>query len=123
MQSTQTEVNNSKDLYFYASILILVAIFGIWLTSLVFELGGAGVYWIAGIAFGVTVQRSRFCFTSAFRDYFLLGQTRILKGILVGLVVASVGFAMIMSTVVPNPDFEISDANAEKKMKRKNCQE
>ena len=113
MQSTQSDVNNSKDLYFYASILILVAILGIWFTSLVFELGGAGVYWIAGIAFGVTVQRSRFCFTSAFRDYFLLGQTRILKGILVGLVVASVGFAMIMSTVVPNPDFGSppSDAN------------
>ena len=60
MQSTQSDVNNSKDLYFYASILILVAILGIWFTSLVFELGGAGVYWIAGIAFGVTVQRSRF---------------------------------------------------------------
>ena len=58
-----------------------------------------------GIIFGITVQRSRFCFTSAFRDFFLLGQTRMIKGILVGLAVSSVGFVMIMSTVAPNPGF------------------
>ena len=65
----------------------------------------AAIYWVVGVVFGVTVQRSRFCFTSAFRDFFLLGQTRMIKGILVGLAVSSVGFVMIMSTVSPNPGF------------------
>ena len=74
---------------------------------------GEAVFWLAGIAFGITVQRSRFCFTSAFRDFFLLGQTRILKGMLVGLAVCTVGFVMVMSTVSPNPGFGAapSDAN------------
>ena len=65
----------------------------------------AAIYWLVGVVFGVTVQRSRFCFTSAFRDFFLLGQTRMIKGILVGLAVSSVGFVMVMSTVAPNPGF------------------
>ncbi|MEC8945789.1 MAG: YeeE/YedE family protein [Chloroflexota bacterium] len=65
----------------------------------------AAIYWIVGIVFGITVQRSRFCFTSAFRDFFLLGQTRMIKGILVGLAVSSIGFVMVMSTVAPNPGF------------------
>ena len=57
---------------------------------------GEAVFWLVGIAFGITVQRSRFCFTSAFRDFFLLGQTRMIKGILVGLAVCTVGFVMVM---------------------------
>ncbi len=65
----------------------------------------AAIYWMVGIVFGITVQRSRFCFTSAFRDFFLLGQTRMIKGILVGLAVSSIGFVMVMSTVAPNPGF------------------
>ena len=57
---------------------------------------GEAVFWLVGIGFGITVQRSRFCFTSAFRDFFLLGQTRMIKGILVGLAVCTVGFVMVM---------------------------
>jgi len=74
---------------------------------------GESVFWLIGIAFGITVQRSRFCFTSAFRDFFLLGQTRMIKGILVGLAVCTVGFVMVMSTVSPDPGFGAppSDAN------------
>ena len=74
---------------------------------------GEAVFWLVGIGFGITVQRSRFCFTSAFRDFFLLGQTRMIKGILVGLAVCTVGFVMVMSTVSPNPGFGAppSDAN------------
>jgi len=57
--------------------------------------------WFLGIAAGFTLQRSRFCFASAFRDLFLFGSARIMKGILVGLGVASVGFAAVMRGAVP----------------------
>jgi len=63
------------------------------------------IFWLVGIAFGIIVQRSRFCFTAAFRDLFLLGQTRMIKGVLIGLAVCTVGFAMVMSNVYPNPGF------------------
>ncbi len=41
--------------------------------------------WLLGMAAGFTLQRSRFCFASAFRDIFLFGNSRIMKGVLVGL--------------------------------------
>ena len=47
------------------------------------------------------MQRSRFCFAAAFRDLFLLRDGRMMKGVLVGLAVATVGFAIIMYNLVP----------------------
>jgi uncharacterized protein len=61
------------------------------------------VLWLFGIAFGVVLQRSRFCFASAFRDLFLFGEGRVLKGIIIGMSVAAVGFALIMGKLVADP--------------------
>jgi uncharacterized membrane protein YedE/YeeE len=61
--------------------------------------------WLLGAVAGFALQRSRFCFASAFRDFFLFGQSRIMRGILVGLAVATVGFAIVMFTEVPFPAF------------------
>ncbi len=63
--------------------------------------------WALGLAAGFTLQRSRFCFASAFRDLFLFGSARIMKGILLGLAVATVGFAAIMRAAVPLPGLDI----------------
>lgn len=63
--------------------------------------------WGLGLAAGFTLQRSRFCFASAFRDLFLFGSARILKAILLGLAVATVGFAAIMRAAVPFPGPEL----------------
>lgn len=59
------------------------------------------MYWAFGLAFGFVLQRGRFCFASAFRDLFLLGHGRTMKGVLLGLAVASVGFGIVMSRQVP----------------------
>jgi uncharacterized membrane protein YedE/YeeE len=59
------------------------------------------MYWAFGLAFGFVLQRGRFCFASAFRDLFLLGHGRTMKGVLMGLAVASVGFGLVMSRQVP----------------------
>ncbi len=61
--------------------------------------------WVFGMAAGFTLQRSRFCFASAFRDLYLFGSGRIMKGILVGVAVASLGFAVVMRNAVPFPGF------------------
>jgi uncharacterized membrane protein YedE/YeeE len=63
----------------------------------------AGVFWLFGLAFGFVLQRSRFCFASAFRDLFLFGSGRIMRGILAGLAVSTVGFTVLMSRMVPDP--------------------
>lgn len=60
------------------------------------------VMFLFGAAFGVTLQRARFCFTSAFRDMFLLQDGRIAKAIIGAMMVATFGFALVMYTVVPN---------------------
>jgi uncharacterized membrane protein YedE/YeeE len=67
--------------------------------------GNLAVYWVFGIAFGMILQRSRLCFASAFRDLFLLRDGRNLRAILVGLAVASIGFAFIQVRAVPTPTF------------------
>ena len=61
--------------------------------------------WLLGMAAGFTLQRSRFCFASAFRDLFLFGSSRTMKGILVGLGVATTGFALLMYAEIPFPAF------------------
>ncbi|MBI2862216.1 MAG: YeeE/YedE family protein, partial [Chloroflexi bacterium] len=57
--------------------------------------------WVFGLAFGFVLQRARFCFASAFRDLFLLGETRVMKGVLVGMAVAAPGFALAMYMANP----------------------
>ncbi|RPJ36846.1 MAG: YeeE/YedE family protein [Planctomycetaceae bacterium] len=59
------------------------------------------VFWLFGLAFGFVLQRSRFCFASAFRDLFLLGEARVMKGILAGLALATAGFAVLMARLLP----------------------
>ncbi|HYH03034.1 MAG TPA: YeeE/YedE thiosulfate transporter family protein, partial [Bacillota bacterium] len=58
------------------------------------------ISWIFGIGFGVVLQKSRFCFTAAFRDPVLTGSTSISKAVLIAIAVALVGFAMIQFNAV-----------------------
>lgn len=60
------------------------------------------VFWLFGLGFGFLVQRSRFCFTSAFRDLFLLRDGRLMKGVLLGLGAATLGFTLIMYKASPD---------------------
>ncbi len=58
---------------------------------------------VSGAAFGVALQRSRFCFASAFRDVFLLHDRRTALGVLAALAVGSVGYQVIFGAWVPDP--------------------
>ena len=61
-----------------------------------------GVFGGLGLAIGFVMQRSRFCFTAAFRDLFMLRSGRNMKGVIVGMAVATVGFGLIMANLLPN---------------------
>lgn len=65
--------------------------------------GQFGVFAALGIGMGVALQRSRFCFNSAFRDLLQFRSGRTMKGVIVGMTVATVGFGLHMYTLMPNP--------------------
>ncbi len=62
-----------------------------------------GIFTALGTGFGMTLQRSRFCFNSAFRDLIQFRSGRTMKGVIVGMAVATVGFGLQMYTLLPNP--------------------
>ena len=68
--------------------------------------------WFLAMAAGFTLQRSRFCFASAFRDLFLFGSSRIMKGIIVGLAISTIGFAIYMYSKVPFPEYGVLPGEA-----------
>lgn len=68
--------------------------------------------WLLAMAAGFTLQRSRFCFASAFRDLFLFGSSRIMKGIIVGLAISTIGFAIYMYSKVPFPEYGVLPGEA-----------
>lgn len=74
------------------AVLLLAIIFGVYLGSLKTSLA---VKWIFGIAFGVVLQRSRFCFTASARDPVLTGSTSLTRAVLIAIMVATIGFAGI----------------------------
>lgn len=63
----------------------------------------ASFAWLAGLAFGALLQRSRFCFASAFRDVFLLREARAALGVIAALVAGSIGYAVVFGAQVPDP--------------------
>lgn len=64
---------------------------------------GFGIFGVLGVGFGIVLQRSRFCFNSAFRDLLQFRSGRIMKGVIVGMGVATTGFGLHMYTLMPNP--------------------
>lgn len=78
-----------------------------------FALKGIGpklpISWMFGIAFGIVLQKSRFCFTASLRDPVLTGSTSLTKAVLIAFAIASVGFAAIQYSAVqagrPVPGF------------------
>ncbi|WP_313581856.1 YeeE/YedE thiosulfate transporter family protein [Lacrimispora sp.] len=87
-------------------VTILMIAFGSYLA------GGSNklpVYWGFGIAFGYILQRSRFCFTAAFRDPCITGSTSVTRAVLVAAAVGSVGFwAIKYAGVLANADSNLN---------------
>lgn len=56
------------------------------------ELGGLLLF---GTAFGIIIQRCRFCFVRAFRDPFMTGEATMTKAVAVSIIVGSIGAAIL----------------------------
>jgi uncharacterized protein len=69
-----------------------------------FELGRDPAFTIlAGAAFGILLQRSRFCFYCMLRDLFEERDARGALGILAALAVGSLGYLVVMQPWLPDP--------------------
>ncbi|MFB6352883.1 MAG: YeeE/YedE family protein [Halobacteriales archaeon] len=53
---------------------------------------------LVGLSFGVFLQKARFCFVSACRDFFAFKDTRVLKGVLAGLFVMTLFWSLQATT-------------------------
>lgn len=99
-QRQQKEKKKKKSQIPYAIIMLIVAailcIF-LWKSNHVNV-----VYWVIGIAIGIVLRYSRFCFAGAFRDPFLLGNTKLLRGLLIAMMISTVGFAVIQYGYLKN---------------------
>lgn len=78
-------------------VLILVIAFAVFIGQISAKLA---IFWIFGVAFGIVLQKSRFCFTAAFRDPVLTGSTSLSKAVLIAIGIALLGFAAIQYQAV-----------------------
>jgi uncharacterized membrane protein YedE/YeeE len=70
------------------------------------------LFWVLGLLVGFVLQRSRFCFVSAVSNFALFRDSRLIEGILGGIVLATVGFALVMHAEVPDPSSGVIPATA-----------
>jgi uncharacterized membrane protein YedE/YeeE len=67
------------------------------------QAGTASFAVVFGAAVGFALQRSRLCFTAAFRDLLLTRDRRALLGLLAALAVGSLGYVLVFGARVPDP--------------------
>ncbi len=101
--STESKIktfNLNTNNFTISGIIIAMSIIGTWFLASV-DHTFAAIWLLSNIA-GFVLQRSRFCFASGFRDLFLFGSGANMKGIILGLIVSSIGFTAIMHWITPN---------------------
>ncbi len=76
--------------HFRLGILIFFA-FLTWATFTLFQAPKLGFAMLCGLGFGLLIERAQICFTSAFRDLFITGRTTMLKAIIFGVMVGTIG--------------------------------
>lgn len=61
-----------------------------------------------GLAFGILIERGQICFTSAFRDLFLVGRSLMAKAIIIGMAASSVLTLVVISVYDLTPITQIA---------------
>lgn len=93
IQKRTKEGSKKKNQIPYAIILFIIAII---ICIILWRLNHEYIaYWLLGISIGVILRYSRFCFSAAIRDPLLIGNVKLLKAMLLGMMVSTLGFAVI----------------------------
>lgn len=69
------------------------------------------VIWAVGIAIGITLRYSRFCFTGAFRDPILIKNTKMIRALLLSLMISTIGVAIIQYGYLKNNNIDFNNVD------------
>lgn len=61
-----------------------------------------------GLAFGALIERGQICFTSAFRDLFLVGRSLMARAIIIGMAISSVATLLVISAYDLTPVTQVA---------------
>ncbi|MFD3156948.1 YeeE/YedE thiosulfate transporter family protein [Haloimpatiens sp. FM7330] len=95
IKQRQRQAKNKKNQIPYGIMVILIAVIlciVLWQSHYKYA-----VCLILGVGIGIVLRFSRFCFAAAFREPFLIGNTKLIRAILLGMMVSTIGFALIQS--------------------------
>ncbi|KGK81721.1 YeeE/YedE thiosulfate transporter family protein [Clostridium sp. HMP27] len=93
IQKRNDKGGNKKNQIPYAIIVFIISIV---ICIILWKLNQEYIaYWILGISIGIVLRYSRFCFSAAIRDPLLIGNVKLLKAMLLGMMVSTLGFAVI----------------------------
>ncbi|MGM0428251.1 MAG: YeeE/YedE thiosulfate transporter family protein [Thermodesulfobacteriota bacterium] len=65
---------------------------------------------LCGMAFGVIIQRTRFCFVRGFRDPFMTGEAEVARAMAVSVIISMLGFAALKWTGLRGEDAYVAQA-------------
>lgn len=65
---------------------------------------------LCGIAFGIIIQRTRFCFVRGFRDPFMTGEGEVARAMVMSVVLSMLGFAALKWTGLRGEDAYVAQA-------------
>ncbi len=98
IEMRQAQVKKEKPQTYFGVILLLIALIlsiVLWQKQYTYA-----VCLSVGIIIGIVLRYSRFCFTAAFRDPFITGNTKVLRGMILAMIVSTIGFAIIQSRYI-----------------------
>ncbi|OBW90905.1 hypothetical protein QV01_09360 [Gallibacterium genomosp. 3] len=85
------EQNQAKARRHFRLGMLIFFAFLTWATFTLFQAPKLGFAMLCGLGFGLLIERAQICFTSAFRDLFITGRTTMLKAIIFGVMVGTIG--------------------------------
>ena len=90
--------------------LVLAGGMGLALVYDGFDYSIRGGFLVFGLAIGIVMQRSRFCFVRAFREPFLTGDGEMTKAVILAIVISVIGFSILKWTDLKDWDTAVSSA-------------
>ena len=79
-------------------LLVLLAVLGVAQFYRVLGYAPQGAFLLFGVAFGLVLQRSRFCFVRAFREPFMSGESVHTRAAALALTISMIGFSILKAT-------------------------
>jgi hypothetical protein len=92
--SAESKRDLTKIQPYIGALIFILVIVAAWIYNSMFFTVIGGLL-LCGTAFGVIIQRARFCFVRSFREPFMTGEANESRGVAIAVIVSLIGFAAI----------------------------